>query len=268
MKVLFLGATGIVGHQVVPELQAQHEVVPAALGGGEVGGSAVLDVDITNLESMEAVLAEAAASGTPYDAIVNCAIAPHRQKRPAEHGQHNYFEHCIDVNVRGAYHVYEAAARAAVPRVVYISSMTAVLGAPRLEFIDANTSDRPVNVYAASKVFGEHVGRYYAYRSEREGYRLRVLCLRLGQPYKSFGAWDEMWPESPEMRRLAADYRDIAQAIDCALRADIEYGVYSIVSECDVTMVAPELYADLGYRPAWRFSADGLQPVNKSELQV
>jgi nucleoside-diphosphate-sugar epimerase len=264
MRVLFLGATGIVGSQVVPELQNEHELTLAALGGGEVNGVPVKDVDITDLSSLERAVRAGSSDGEPFDAIVNCAIASHSHIDYNSPEQlHDYYEQCIDVNARGAYHVCEAAARAAVPCVIYISSMTAVLGPPRPERLDASTRDQPNDVYAASKVFGEHIGRYYAFRSPREGARVRTICLRLGQPYKSFNFWDSRWPTSPAQRGTTSDCRDVARAIDCALCSDIVYGVYTILSDSDYPLVAPELYSELGYNPGWKFTAEGLFPVEK-----
>jgi nucleoside-diphosphate-sugar epimerase len=269
MRVLFVGATGIVGRQVVPELREKYDLTLAALGGGGVDGMEVCEVDITDLKSVESMLKAGALDGKPFDAIINCAVADHSDDgRRSGEALHEYSENCINVNARGACNVFEAAARAEVPLVVYVSSMTAVLGPPIPERIDATTHDQPNNIYAASKVFGEHIGRYYAHRPKIDGRSVRVICLRLGQPYKSYCFWDDLWPQSADARRLAVDYRDIAQSIDCALRADVNYGVYSIVSECDATMVDPELYHELGYRPGWRFSADGLFPVDNSELTV
>lgn len=269
MRVLFIGATGIVGRQVVPELKAKYELTLAALGGGEVDGLPVFEVDITDLKSVESLAKAGTIDGQPFDAILNCAIADHSEDgRRTQEALHDYSVNCIDVNARGAYHVFEAAARAEVPLVVYISSMTAVLGPPVPYRVDATTHDQPNNVYAASKIFGEHMGRYYAHRTEDEGRQIRVISLRLGQPYKSYCFWDDIWTESAEARRLAVDYRDIAQSMDCALRSAINYGVFSIVSECDNTMVDPELYRALGYRPKWRFSSEGLTLVDHSELSV
>jgi NAD(P)-dependent dehydrogenase (short-subunit alcohol dehydrogenase family) len=263
MKVLFLGATGIVGRQVVPILQKQHQLRLAALGGGEINGSTVADIDITDMGQIESLVAAGIAEGEPYDAIINCAIAAYAHvDYTSESQRHSYYESCIQVNAFGAYHVYEAAARAQVPLVVYISSMTASFGPPFPELFDAATPVRPNTVYAATKIFGEHVGRCYAYRPPELGPSVRALCLRVGQPYKSFSPWDESWLTSSSQRAIASDCRDIARAIECALNVDVRYGVYTIVSDSDHPMVASELYDELGYQPAWKFTEGGLVPVD------
>jgi NAD(P)-dependent dehydrogenase (short-subunit alcohol dehydrogenase family) len=266
MKVLFLGATGIIGRQVVPILQEIHELRLAAHGGGEVNGLSVADIDITDLHQVESLVTAGIAAGEPYDAIVNCAVAPYMNvDYSSESARHTYYTNCIQVNALGAYHVYEAASRALVPRVVYISSMTAFLGPPSPDHYDAATPDQPNNVYAATKIFGEHVGRCYAYPLPGQGAPVRALCLRVGQPYESLTHWDDSWPTSSGQRSTMSDCRDIAQAIDCALKVDIKYGVYTIVSDSDSPSVNSELYDELGYKPAWKFTEDGLFPVESSK---
>ena len=266
MKVLFLGATGIVGRQVVPILQEQHELQLAALHGGEVNGSSVTDIDITDMDQIESLVAAGVEEGVPYDAIVNCAVAAYMHvDYTSESERHCYYENCIQVNALGAYHVYEAAARALVPRVVYISSMTAYFGPPMPERFDASTPDQPNNVYSATKIFGEHIGRCYAYRLSNQGPPVRALCLRVGQPYKSLTPWDDSWPVSSGERAMLSDCRDIAHAINCALTVDIMYGIYAIVSDSDSPSVASELYDELGYKPAWKFTPEGLFSLDSSK---
>jgi nucleoside-diphosphate-sugar epimerase len=265
MKVLFIGATGVIGRQVVPILKEQFELTLVARGGGEIAGLPANDLDITDFEATEALVKAGDANGEPFDAIVNCAIAPYKNKDlKIREVRHAYAEDCIEVNARGAYHIYEAAARAEVPKVVYIASMTAVLGHPFPDFIDESTRDHPANIYASAKLFGEHVGRYYAYRHENEGANLQVICLRLGQPYRNFTRHDEKWPERSN-RGLVSHFEDIAQGIQLALELDTKYGVYPIISASDTPFVDPKLYAELGYSPRWTFTSEGIFPVGAAQ---
>jgi nucleoside-diphosphate-sugar epimerase len=264
MNVLFLGATGIVGSQVVPLLKAHVNLTLAAFGGGEFEGQPVSHIDLSNWGMTEALVKAGSADGKPFDAIVNCAVATHRVDRSTPDKVHQYFEQCIEVNARGAYHVYEAADRANVPRVVYISSLTAVLGPPVYEYLDENTHDRPRDVYSASKVFGEHVGRFYAYRNNESGQAMKVLCLRLGQPYKSFKPWDDNWHQRGS-RGIISHAEDIAEAIRCSLHTNVQYGVYPILSDSDSQYADPEMYAELGFKSAWKFTAQGLVHIGRDE---
>ena len=78
-------------------------------------------------------------------------------------------------NLHGAFHVYEAARRAGVRRVVAASSGRAT-GFYRVgERLDGDTTPRPDGLYAATKAFSEALGRMYADR-----FGLEVVALRIG----------------------------------------------------------------------------------------
>ena len=265
-RVLFIGATGRVGHQVLPLLSEDFAFTAAALGGGQVAGTTVSDVDITDLASVEAVVRAGDAQGQPFDAIVNCAIADsYRNQQNDAESRHLYEEQCIEVNARGAYHVYEAARRAGVPRVVFVSSMTAVLGQPRYDYIGPDTLDRPRDVYAACKMFGENVGRSYAY-PQRDGGGLQVSCLRLGMPYPVLTGSDQAWQENIGRRALIVHIEDVAHSIRCALQLPpaVRFGIYTIVSDSDNDFVSSELYAGLGYSPGWNFGERAMTSIPRN----
>jgi nucleoside-diphosphate-sugar epimerase len=279
MNVLYIGATGLVGSHVTPILREKFDLTLTAFGGGVVEGVAAAPLDITDWEAVEATFAAGGANGEPFDAVVNCAIANYRDRDwHNPDGRRAYFEQCIEVNARGAYHVFEAAARAKIPRVVFISSMTAMLGEPKYEFIGPETRDRPNDLYAACKIFGESVGRSYVYPRKRwrgappelieDDYSMSVICLRLGQPIDpkrdyNEGRWSHMLTSG-----LALDMRDLALAIECALCADVRYGVYPVVSACEETYIDPALYAEIGYMPRWSFTAEDVVPVEEAGVPV
>lgn len=265
MKVLYLGATGLVGQSVMPILKEKFDLTLAAKGGGTVEGMSVIDIDIADFEAVCALIQKGTAEGEPFDAVVNCVIADYRnydQWDPDE--SHEYHERCIDINARGAYHIYEAAWRAKIPKVVYIGSLTAVLGKPFYGQLDMESRERPANVYAATKLFGEHVGRTYAYPFNWTEQRMQVLCLRLGHPYRTgtpFAKGDESDRRRFSGGSVGVDMRDIAQAIDCALCSQVRFGVYPIVSAGgEREYVNPELYEELGYQPKWKFTEEGVVP--------
>ncbi len=78
-------------------------------------------------------------------------------------------------NLHGAFHVYDAARRAGVRRVVAASSGRAT-GFRRVgERLDGDATPRPDGLYAATKVFSEALGRLYA-----DKFGLEVVALRIG----------------------------------------------------------------------------------------
>ncbi len=141
-------------------------------------------------------------------------------------------------NVIGTYNILEASRRAGVKRVVVASTIQASSGNRREEpycLIGSDRHDelpdnlpmvrhdwpaRPLNIYAATKVWGEAIARAYA-----TSHGLSCLCIRIG--------W--VVPEDRPPKANAADIwcsqRDIVQLIECCVNApdsvryDIFYGM-------------------------------------------
>src|SRR5690606_18757307 len=224
MKVLFIGATGLVGSYTVPLLKDHFTLTLAALNSGHLAGLPVRAIDICDWDATASFIKNGA-DGQRFDAVVYCATADYHQvKMHDAEARRLYYESCIEVNARGAYHVFEAAWRAGVSRVVFIGSMTAVLGQPRYTFIDAHTPDRCNDLYAATKILSEQIGHYYSLRPTPAGSRMQVLCLRLAQPTAAHEPGTQRWIQSAADCAMAADMRDIASAIACALQTDVPYG--------------------------------------------
>jgi uronate dehydrogenase len=122
-------------------------------------------------------------------------------------------------NLAGTFHVFDAARRFGVRRVVYASSNHATgmypVGAP----LDGSQPPRPDGIYGASKVWGEAVGRMFA-----ERFGLEVVCLRIGS-----------FRERPTQRRELAtwlSHGDAVRLVRAALTApdvgfEIVYGASS-----------------------------------------
>src|SRR5205085_12180139 len=78
-------------------------------------------------------------------------------------------------NIIGCYHLFEAARRQGVERVVFASSNHVVGFYPRRRRIGTEVAVRPDSRYGVSKAFGEALGALYAYK-----HGMRVTCLRIG----------------------------------------------------------------------------------------
>lgn len=284
MHVLFIGATGLVGSHTAPRLAQKFDLTLTGIKSDQLEGMEVLPLDITNWEAVETLIGSGASNGNPFDAVIYCATADYHNTNMREpEARHHYYEKCIDVNMYGIYHVFEAAWRARVPRIVNVSSMTAVMGQPRYEYIDKNTPNRANDLYAATKIFGEDVGYSYAFRAAQFGETdqiMRVLSLRLGQPYIDEEHWLagilrwRQWREKHNIKRrkrhrhirLQTHLDDVAQAMECALSVDVRYGIYPIISEVEDSAIDPHVWDELGYKPRWRFlsSQDKLERVRES----
>jgi uronate dehydrogenase len=85
------------------------------------------------------------------------------------------FDTLAGPNLHGVYHVFEAARRAGVRRVVFASSNHATGFYPTSQRLTGGEPVRPDGLYGASKAYGEALGHMYADR-----FALEVVSVRVG----------------------------------------------------------------------------------------
>lgn len=248
-KVLFTGALGRVGERVIPALERDYEIhatdlrAPESPGPGSSFTAAdLLDFDQTLAlcEGKDAVVHSAIASSRDFG--VRDDLTPQEEMLPFD-------LRTIDVNVRATYHLFEAARRQKVKQIVYISSLTTILGI-RKDFFPADHPDDPANLYACTKLFGEHLGRVYSRR-----FGISVICLRLGQPFPIGVPQEADWVKSPRARAFFTAAEDIAAAIDCSLRhPEVPFGIYPLVSHAEPPRIDLSRGKEIGFEP--RYTVD------------
>ncbi len=146
-----------------------------------------------------------------------------------------------DANVDGLLHLFEAARRNGVRRVVWASSNHAVGFTPVVRdahgALPADAPARPDTLYGVSKVFGEALGRYYVDR-----YDMQVACLRIGTfadrpaDVRALSTW------------LSPD--DCARLVDACLRAPtLDYAIVWGVSANTRRTWSLDAGRALGYEP-------------------
>lgn len=166
----------------------------------------------------------------------------------------------LEANVHGLVHLYEAARRHGVRRIVLASSNHVTGGYPQGERIDARQPARPDGFYGASKLFGEGLASMYHTR-----HGIESVCLRIGTAT----------PEPPDRRALATwiSPRDLATLVLAALTAPdvgclVTYGASANPAgwwDCAAD------WARLGYSPqdsaeAWRDRIEGITPPPGSPM--
>jgi len=83
------------------------------------------------------------------------------------------FEEIIGPNIRGLYHIYEAARREGA-RVIFASSNHSVGFHERTESLTAETQFLPDGFYGLSKAYGELMGRLYWFKHGVESVNIRI----------------------------------------------------------------------------------------------
>ncbi len=258
LRVLVTGAYGLVGNVIYRKLAqspAAYDVYGLArrqqpsdrLPQGELCAIPSGRLFIANLTDMAAL--QKAVQG--MDVVVHMAADPHKEAA---------WPSILDNNVIGAYNVFEACRLAGVRRVVYASSLQVIFGyrldepytslmegrfdqAPPGSFsrISHTQPARPINLYGASKLWGEALAHVYAYRDG-----LSCLCLRIG--------W-VLADEPPDDLSYPAHWcskRDVAQLVELCINApaSLRFDVFYALSESVYNFADIQHARDvLGYAP-------------------
>lgn len=165
------------------------------------------------------------------------------------------FEEVCEANLKGTYHIYEAARIHGVKRVIFASSNHAIGFHPVTQMIDGNCPQRPDSNYGVSKAYGENMGRFYFDR-----YGIESVCLRIGSCF----------PKPVDRRMLVTwlSFADLVELVRCSLatpRVDhtIVYGMSNNKGRWWDNSTA----GHLGYHPkdsseAWRSEVEAQPPVD------
>lgn len=110
------------------------------------------------------------------------------------------FEEILEANIKGVFHIYEAARRHGVRRVIFASSNHAVGFYRQSETIDAAMPTRPDGYYGLSKVYGEGMASFY-----NDRYGIETLSIRIGSSFPE--------PRDRRMMHIWLSYRDLTELI-------------------------------------------------------
>lgn len=198
----------------------------------------------------EAVIFDLADEAAVHKAVEGVDTIVHFGGAPMERP----WDEVLNANIRGSYHIYEAARKHGVKRVVYASSVHAI-GYHKLEdHIDANARQRPDSLYGLSKCFVENLGQLYWDKFGIESVMLRI--------FSSF-------PEPADRRMLWSwlSFDDCIRLVTAALTAPcvgctISFGM----SDNRLKTVDNRLAGHLGYHPqdnteSFRAGVEGKTPV-------
>ena len=207
-SVLVTGASGLIGTDLLDSIKSTHEVrtygrrlIPGFEGvKGELSDRVAIDTAMNNINTV----------------VHLAAVLPDIDDDDS----------LISVNVKGTYNLLDSGNYNGVKRIVFAST-GAVSGGymhdPRVkQIIAGNRSElddhslmisemdppRPAGIYAATKLWGEALGRYHA---EVNG--ISVICLRLGRVIAS-----DM-PEDDLRRSIHLSRRDAVRAITKSIDA-------------------------------------------------
>jgi uronate dehydrogenase len=193
-KILLTGAAGGLGRQLRPRLRAHCELLRlsdreavAVAGPGEE----VLLADLADAAAVDAIVAG-------VNAIVH--LGGVSVEAP--------FEPILQANIVGLYHLYEAARKHGVRRIVFASSNHVTGFYSQGQTISAEDPPRPDGLYGLSKAFGEDLSRLYFDR-----WGIETACVRIGSSF----------PEPKDRRMLATwlSYDDLHRLVLACLSTPV-----------------------------------------------
>lgn len=157
------------------------------------------------------------------------------------------FHEVLQPNLVGLYNLLEAAGAAGVRRLVFASSVHAVMGHPVDVQAGTRCLPRADGHYGLSKIHGEAMCRYYA---DFRG--LSCLCLRIGA-YRSPAQMAALAEEdNPQLLDIVLSPRDMGQIIHRSIMAPpgLRFGIYNAISDNRFKrMDLEDARRDLGYAP-------------------
>ena len=176
-KIVLTGAAGALGNLLREPLAAMAGTLLSSdladLPTPLLPGESFQRADLTRLDEIEALM-EGADMVVHFGSIAD------------EAG----FEAILGPNLVGSYHVWEAASRHRVRRVVYASSVHAVGMYENADGIDLDAPHRPDTFYGLAKCYSENLGRLYWQKRGVEGVALRIFsCTPRPMNARALGTW-------------------------------------------------------------------------------
>jgi UDP-glucose 4-epimerase len=196
-KVLITGAAGLVGSMLRRYWGSRYALRLADIKpvDGLQDHEEFVRLDITQLDDFTR-----ACQG--IDTVVH--LAADRSPRA------DFYQTLLDLNIIGGYNGFEAARQASCRRLVFASSVNALLGYRHKVKAEWDAPVFPQNVYGATKCWGEALARVYA-----DQHHLSCICVRLSAPsFDQAGDWD------PDVPNDLISPRDTAQLFGLCVDAE------------------------------------------------
>ncbi len=180
-KILITGGAGFIGSHLGSRLLADgHDVVvlddfndyydpriKRANVTDLLKGASIVEGDIRDRATVENLFA-----GNDFTQVVH--LAARAGVRPSIKDPELY----IETNIRGTYHLLEAAKRHGKPKFVFASSSSVYGMCPHTPFSESLPLPQTISPYAMTKLSGEHLCANYSYL-----YGIQTICLRFFTVY-------------------------------------------------------------------------------------
>ncbi len=234
-KILITGAAGRIGSFLTNQWKDRYDIVLTDVRAPkETFGFPFTAANLTEMDKIQALC-------QGIDTVIHLGADPSMEAA---------WESLLPNNIIGTYNVFEAAAQANVRRVVYASSVNAVFGYPVDQQVHTSMPVYPINLYGATKCWGEAAARVYAHLK-----KFSAICLRFGAVSYRPGTdpeYDGRYSPDYEYLDIILTMEDLTKLVTASVEAadDLWYGVFQGVSNnrwkrLDIT----DARAMIGYEP-------------------
>lgn len=228
-KVLLIGSAGRIGTGFIEDYNQKYSKdYELILGVHKKSARSKLKqvhLDISNLNSLKKAM-------RGISVVVNLAANPSAESS---------FKDLLTPNIIGAYNVFEAAKQSKCDRVIFASSIHAVNGYGKNTKVKPENSPKPMDLYGASKAFGEALCFVFSKY-------LSCFAIRIGA-YISDNQKKIICPQRTNFDYVVSQ-RDLSQLIHRSIMApkNLKYAILSGSSE-GKTLDLNKTKKLLGYKP-------------------
>ncbi len=243
-QILLTGAAGRIGTSFYAEMQDRYcfrlaDRAASLLDRTLAPGDSAMQLDMADYAAVSAAC-------VGIDTVVHLAADPSPEA--------GFDQSLLSNNILGTYNVFKAAAAAGCRRVLFASSIHAVIGHPAQTPIPEDAPVWPVNMYGVSKCFGEATARKFA----TDG--LSSIAIRIG-------AYDAEWHNAEMGQELISVWvskRDLNQLIQrCIEVDDVDFAIVHGQSNNRVKRLSLDITSRItGYQPM----DDGFQRFSVRDL--
>jgi len=234
-KILVTGAAGRIGSFLTNQWKDQYDLRLSDLQQPkETFGFPFIEANVADLAAVTALC-------QGIDTVIHLGADPSMEAP---------WESLLPNNVIGTYNVFEAAHQAHCRRVIFASSINAVFGYPADVQVHTNMPVYPINLYGATKCWGEALARYYSHT-----HKLSSICLRFAAVSYRPGQnpdYDNRYDINHPYIDIVLTMEDLTQLVTASVEVkdDFMFGVFHGVSNnrwkrLDLT----DARAQLGYAP-------------------
>ncbi len=227
-KILITGAAGLIGGHLRHHWGDRYQLRLADIRPVEnlAPHEEFIDMDIAQYDPFVAACQD-------IDVVVHLAADPSPRA--------GFYPSLLELNIKGCYNAFAAAHRAHCQRVVFASSIHAILGYRDRGEVPSDAPVYPTNLYGASKCWGEALARVYS-----EAHNLSCICVRIGT-----AAWTQENGGDPQQLAAGISARDQAQLFACCIDApeEVKFKIVHGVSKHTRSWMDLSVSQELGYEP-------------------